>query len=265
MIHSKKKIERETKAKRRKKSNPVVKREIHPDAKTELIQASEQGNAHRTLPSRYSLIDETRKTISRSEWTKYGEEQLSRKCRELLEKLKKTCPQLNLETPLKPGEVLGELSVKPKQLQSIVSIASGTKDNPEVVWCDGTNELLVEMAGISVKTADELVLITIPVSCEETGSTIVQVAFATGSAENPAGLVFATDTIPDGPPEITEIWGESLIALAWKSITVALSAMAGAAGTDLDGAGLIPAGLSADRSGVKLIVMARHEMDRISR
>jgi hypothetical protein len=109
------------------------------------------------------------------------------------------------------------------------------------------------------------VQVTIPVSCEETGRQTILVTFATGSPKNPTGLIFATDTIPEGPPEIVEIWGEALIALAWTSVLRVLSTLASVSGADLDGAGLIPVGLAASNSGVKLLVMARHTMDRIVR
>jgi hypothetical protein len=131
------------------------------------------------------------------------------------------------------------------------------------VWSDRTNELLVETKHVSVKIENGLIHVQVPVACEETGRQIVTVSFATGSDASPAGLIFAGDTIPMGPPEIVEIWGEALVALAWISLLKVLVTLADVAGGDQDGAGLVPAGLAASGKGVKLLVMARHAMDRV--
>ena len=53
------------------------------------------------------------------------------------------------------------------------------------------------------------------------------------------------------------------MALAWTSLLKTVTTLADVAGSDRDGAGLIPAGFSASGDGVKLLVMARHEMDRV--
>jgi hypothetical protein len=42
-----------------------------------------------------------------------------------------------------------------------------------------------------------------------------------------------------------------------------MTALADVAGSDRDGAGLVPAGLEASGREVKLLVMARHEVDRV--
>ena len=203
--------------------------------------------------------------LSRSSWGGVQQQQLSRKCRALWAKLQATCPDLKIERRLKAGEIAGDMTIGRKDLRELFLVAAGAKDSPQVVWFDGTNELLVEINRIAVMTADGLVRVTIPISCEETGRHTVQVTFATGSLDSPSGLVFATDTIPKGPPEVVEMWGEALVALAWTSLLRALSALAGVAGADEDGAGLVPAGLTADRSGVTVTVIARHPMDRLTR
>jgi len=215
--------------------------------------------------SRFTLAEQARKVLSRSDWNKDRQNQLSDKCFALAAKLKKSCPQLLVDSPLKAGEVSGDIAIGTKDFHAIIAFAAGAKDNPQVVWSDGTNELLVNIADMTVKTTDGLILVKIPVSCEEMGRKSVLVTFATGSPENPAGLLFATDTVPEGPSEIVEIWGEALIALAWTSVLRAVSALADVAGTDQDGAGLVPVGLATSRSGVKLLVMARHEMDRVAK
>jgi hypothetical protein len=180
-------------------------------------------------------------------------------------RLRETCPDVFVGRPLKPGEIAGELALGAEQFQAMVSAALGAKATPRAVWSDGTNELLVELAGVSVKTTNGFVEALIPVSCNETGAVTIEVTFATGAPESAAGLIFAAGTIPEGPSEIVEIWGEALVAFSWTAVLRAITALAGAAGTDLDGAGLVPAGMSAERGGVRLLVMARHEMERVVR
>ncbi|MGY2907872.1 hypothetical protein ACVWVY_006893 [Bradyrhizobium sp. URHC0002] len=209
-----------------------------------------------------TLLDDARKVLERSGWQKAQQEQLSRTCSELVARLGKSCPALSVGRPLKASEVAGEIAIKPEEFHAIFQAAAGAAATPRAVWSDGGNELLVEIAKIALKIEDGLVHVQIPVACEEAGRQTIMVSFATGSAASPAGLIFATDTIPAGPPEIVEIWGEALVSLAWTAVLRAMTALADAAGVDQDGAGLIPAGLEASGSGVKLLVMARHEMDR---
>ena len=220
---------------------------------------------HRAPPPRFSLTDDARAVLSRSGWQDVQQKHLSRECRVLVAKLKETCPNVIVGRPLKTGEVFGDIAIETKDFQALFSVATGAKESPQVVWSDGTNELMVDIARISVGTMDGLVMVKIPVSCEETDRQTILVTFATGSPAKPAGLIFATDTVPTGPPEIVEIWGESLITLAWVSLLRVLSALADVAGTDCDGAGLVPASLAADHNGVTLLVMARHAMDRVAR
>jgi hypothetical protein len=217
------------------------------------------------LTPRLALADAARKVVARSGWQKTQDAQLVRQCRDLVARLRETCPDLVTGRPLKPGEVAGEIELGQEQFQAMVATAAGAGAAPSAVWNDGTNELQVEFRRIAVKTADGIVQVLIPVSCNETGAVTIEVTFATGGPGSTAGLIFAADAIPVGPPEIVEIWGEALVALAWTSVLRAISALADVAGTDLDGSGLVPAGMSAAGGGVRLLVMARHEMERMAR
>lgn len=217
--------------------------------------------------SRFALAGKARAILARSRWTNERPARRSGILCKLVDMLvallRKMCPDAREVRPFKPGEVAGELAVDGNNLEAMVAAAAGAEELPRTIWSDGTNELLVELAGVKVVTLDGLVQVTIPVACEEAGPVGILVNFATGSRDNPAGLVFATETLPEGPPEIVAIWGEALVALAWTAVLRTLATLADAAGSDKDGAGLIPAGVTADRDGVKLLVMARHEMDRV--
>jgi len=216
-----------------------------------------------TLTSRLALSDAARKVVARSGWQKTQDALLARQCRELVARLRETCPDVVSGRPLKPGEVAGEITLGQEEFQAMLATAAGA--GPTTVWNDGTNELQVELRRMAVKTTDGIVQVLIPVSCNETGAVTIEVTFATGGPGSTAGLIFAADAIPVGPPEVVEIWGEALVAQAWTAVLRAISALADVAGTDVDGSGLVPAAMSAGAGGVRLLVMARHEMERAAR
>lgn len=213
-------------------------------------------------PSPPALAERARSILTRSGWQPAQQDRLSQSCRELLARLSATCDGVVATIPLKPGEVGGEIPIATKDFGSLLAEAAGARKTPNTVWCDGTNELLVGISRIVVKTAKGLVGVTIPVECVETGPKTVTVTFATGSQDSPAGLIAAASTRPDGPAEIVDIWGEPLVALSWTALLRAVAAIADGSGTDLDGAGLVPAAITAHDAGLSLLVMARHEMDR---
>ena len=246
----------------------VRKSQRHPSPKSRKLKSA----AKRAAPTRQSfeerdirqtLVDDARKVLERSGWREAQQRQLARECRALVARLRETCPELVVGRPLKPSEVAGEIAINPEDFRTIFTAAAGAASTPRTVWSDSTNELLVEIAKIAVKIEEGLVHVQIPVACDETGPQTIGVTFSTGSEAGPAGLVFAADTVPDGPSEIVEIWGEALVALAWTSLLKTVTTLADVAGSDRDGAGLVPAAFAASGDGVKLLVMARHEMDRV--
>ena len=104
---------------------------------------------------------------------------------------------------------------------------------------------------------------SVAASCLETGPQTIRVRFACGSASAAAGLIFATDSVPDGPAQIVDIWGETLVAFAWTGVLRTLTTLADVSGSDRDGAGLVPANFAASPTGIELTVMGRHPMDRV--
>ena len=254
------------------KRAPARKSQRFPSPKSKRLETGGSTPAKPAAPTRrnidapverQTLVDDARKVLERSGWREAQQEQLARACRALVAKLRETCPELVVGRPLKPSEVAGEIAVNPEDFRTILTVAAGAASAPRTVWSDSTNELLVEIAKIAVKIEEGLVHVQIPVACEETGPRTIGVTFATGSEAAPAGLVFAANTVPEGPSEIVEIWGEALVALAWTSLLKTITTLADVAGSDHDGAGLVPAGLAASGTGIKLLVMARHEMDRV--
>lgn len=195
----------------------------------------------------------------------HDHEELDKRCRELLAELRERCPHLLPPEPLKPGQPGPALEIDPKSLQELFHEAlRPTRDAEVLLWHDGDNELLVEVAAVRIRVADGLVMVEIPVACDQVDRAVVHVPFAVGSRRREAGLVVATEARPRGPVEIIELWGEALIALAWRSLLEVTAALARESGQDLDGAGLIPVALSASREGLKLQTLARHGFDRVA-
>ena len=51
--------------------------------------------------------------------------------------------------------------------------------------------------------------------------------------------------------------------LAWQALLGVAAALAAESGRDLDGAGLIPIGVTATENGLQVLTMARHAFDRV--
>ena len=132
-----------------------------------------------------------------------------------------------------------------------------------IVWQKDDSELLVVTGKVTVSLDDGLVLISLPVWCDQ-GTATLQVPFAVGGANSPAGMLVATEQHPRGPDGIILVWGEAVVAFAWQVLMSVLTRIASSTGKDQDGAGLIPAALTATADGVKILTMARHPFDRVT-
>lgn len=185
-------------------------------------------------------------------------------CKRLLAELRKNCPGLIPPDPLGPGQVGPELPIDTKTARVLFQAALKPSRGELILLRDGDNELLVDVARIDLRFADGLVVVVMPVRCDQVRRASVQVPFALGSAKRRAGLIAATESAPRGPLVVTEIWGEALTALAWQALLGVSTALAAESGRDLDGAGLIPVGLTATENGLQVLTMARHAFDRVT-
>jgi hypothetical protein len=128
----------------------------------------------------------------------------------------------------------------------------------EVVWVDGDSELAVSLVELRVELADGLIRVLIPVRCDQTGPQMVEVDFAIGSPNAPAGLFASTYRDPIGPELIVTTWGEALVAFAWECVLGLVTGIAGATGKDARGNVLVPVEASASERGLEIVPMARH-------
>jgi hypothetical protein len=107
-----------------------------------------------------------------------------------------------------------------------------------IVWHDAGAELLLYPGRASLAVETGLLLATIPIFTEQTGSADVVVPFAVGSADTNAGLAMATRSRPSGPDAVLDRWSDPLVNAAWQALlVVAIDAVAPAR----------PAALAAER------------------
>jgi hypothetical protein len=173
---------------------------------------------------------------------------------------------------VQPGVVTPPRTLAPDALQVLVRAGAVTAAGldpartpspaPPVLWDQGGNQLLVDIANISVVPGDGLIDIVVPVTCDQTQAVNITVTFVTGSAESPAGGLAVTESRPRGPAAVVDVWAEPLIALAWHALVIALAALTGTGATDPAGQPLVTIGVTASANGVSLSPMARFEFDR---
>ena len=129
---------------------------------------------------------------------------------------------------------------------------------PAVLWTSGVNRLLIKVAGVTATLGDGTIVITVPVSCDQTGDAAVTVTFVTGTPDRLAGGIVTTEDHPRGPAIVVENWGEALIAFAWHTLVEATNALSGAAGGDFSGHSLITAAVTVNQAGLSITPMGKH-------
>jgi hypothetical protein len=167
--------------------------------------------------------------------------------------------------PLAAGEIPHPVFVENKQAIELLRVAARRASGffrptkrTEVVWVAGDSELAVSLKDLSVKFAEGLLTVTIPVRCDQTGEARIEVVFAVGSDKQPAGLYASTYRRPNGPEVIVSTWGEALVAFAWQCVLGMVSGVAGAVAKDNRGNVLVPVELTANERGMQIVPMARH-------
>lgn len=201
---------------------------------------------------------------------------LERACREHLDFVRKNCPGLLPTGPVRPGDQVEPIPVDVKRATALVGAAvtraalgDGTDgDAGAAVWTEGADTLLVLLDSVRVRTTEGLVTVGIDVACDQVRSATgdprshVDVDLAVGTTERPTGLLAAAPA-PRGPAVVVDRWQDALVALVWQALLDTAAGLATAAGSDTDGAGLIPTRWSASDSGLAVGAQARHPFDRV--
>lgn len=164
-----------------------------------------------------------------------------------------------------PGGLGPELRFDPPAFERLFVAAAREGNQGTQVWVRDDSELLVRTGKVSVRLDNGLLVVTVPVSCDQTGDVPIQVPFAVGGEGQPAGMIVATEERPRGPAEVVDLWGEALTAFAWRTLLTVTTRSASGSGEDEDRAGLIPAALTASGDGLRLATMARHAFDRVNK
>ena len=158
----------------------------------------------------------------------------------------------------KPGP---SIPIDRASLQRLFTAAASPQ--PQEIWSRDDSDLLVHVGRTTLTLGEGLVLVRVPVMSVETGATMVEVPFAVGSKERPAGMVVATEDHPRGDERLMPLWGESLTAFAWQALLRVAAQIAANAGVDEDGNGLIPIAMTASSDGLVVQTLARHAFDRV--
>jgi hypothetical protein len=189
------------------------------------------------------------------------DEDLDRRCRQLLAELEKYCPDLLPTGPLPPGDVADPIDIQQKDLERLVLSAVGVEDKRgrhQVIWEQAGSELLVHLERTRLAVLEGLVLVGLTVETVETGRVEVTVPFAVGRPERLAGMVVTSDTQPRGPVIVVDRWGDALIAAAWQALVDVISTIAARTGVDEDGAPLLPGAIVATEGRLSVIPQAGH-------
>lgn len=136
---------------------------------------------------------------------------------------------------------------------------TGSRD---VVWVSGTDELKVATERVTLTCHPGLVVITIPVACDQLPArsrSTVDVPLAVGSREQPRGLMMSTLVTPTGPSVVTDVWADSLVAFAWESLLTLVREVARASGHGRDGRALVPLSVAATAERLLVQPMAGHD------
>ena len=198
--------------------------------------------------------------------------QVSAECARLLDLIRTQCPGVLPAAPLPAGTVAAAIDVNVDQVTKLFAVAASNAAGidpfstapapPAVKWQEDDHELLIYPAKVRASFANGVIAVSIPVSCDQTGDTVVYVSFVVGNAQQPAGLIATTNIRPTGPAVIIDAWSNPLVAFAWHVVLEVVTNIAGAAGRDVDGSHLVPIALSASPAGLSIVPMARHPFDR---
>jgi hypothetical protein len=167
--------------------------------------------------------------------------------------------------PTGEGQVFQGVNVDARRATALLRVAARRASglfrpskHAEVVWTEAGSELAVGFDKMSVKLAQGLIELLIPVRCDQLRAAQVTVRFAVGSPGAPAGLYAASSRVPEGPELIVNAWGEALVAFGWHCLLELITGIAGATGKDKRGNVLVPVELSVTSRGIEIVPMTRH-------
>lgn len=178
---------------------------------------------------------------------------------QMMQTLRKRMPRTLSLQPVPTGSKGGDLPLTSSALTRLLQLAAVARSDEQgsVIWDDGINQLIVYASRIKAVVTHGLVRIDIPVVADQLKA-IMQVPFAVGSKERPAGLVAATAARPSGNAVVAQVWGDALIALAYGALMDTAESLAGATGRDVKNDRLVPRALVARQGQLTIESQASH-------
>jgi len=202
-------------------------------------------------------------------WMRHGHP-LRGLCRRLLVKICEEKRAHHPPKPLPPGETADEVHLNQAELGRLVQEAAlslgapadGDQHPSRVLWQDQGSELIVNLSGVTARALPGVMLLEVPVHCDQVGDSVIRMAFAVGNDQRPAGMVSTTEARPRGPAAVVDVWGDALVAFGWHLVLKVAEAVAAEVGIDEEGDELVSAALTASGVGLSVLPMARHVFTR---
>lgn len=127
-----------------------------------------------------------------------------------------------------------------------------------VVWQQGASELALDLSRTSLRCDPGLVTVLVTVTCDQLKEpTQLEVPFAVGTRDAPAGLVMSTFNRLTGPGVVTDLWSEAVTAFAWECVLELARRVTARLGSDTANRSLVPGGIGADKGVLLIQPMAR--------
>lgn len=171
----------------------------------------------------------------------------------------------DIAQPRAEGQVGKVVLISPNDAAKLLPVAARQASGffrptprKEVIWVEGESELAVDLDGVRAQFSDGLIVVALRVRCDQTGAVDVQVNFACGTRERPAGLYASALRRPFGPELIVSAWGDALVAFAWQCLMGVVTGVANATGKDVRGNLLVPVEMVVSARGIEVVPMARH-------
>lgn len=129
---------------------------------------------------------------------------------------------------------------------------------PTIVWQQGASELALDLAKTTLRCDLGLITVVVTVTCDQVKEpTQLEVPFAVGTRDAPAGLVMSTFTRLAGPRIVTDLWSEAVTAYAWECVLELARRVTARLGTDTANRALVPGGIGAVKGVLLIQPMAR--------
>lgn len=162
---------------------------------------------------------------------------------------------------LEPGTVVRPVTIDPRQLSALVRHAASAPGK-RVAWTGPSGEVLALLGKTRAGTREGMVAVGITLESEETGAAELTVPLRVGDGKTEAGLVATASLLPEGNLRLAQLWGEAVVATAWRAVLDVVTTVAAGVGTDRLGEPLRPAALRATQDGLTVVPQAAHVLQR---